>query len=138
MDEKINAGRRAAMATAVASFAVTGCALSKRTEGVNSIPVLRISRAKFDAKDFEKFRTMLIESQARLEPALRKLPGLIRFYAGIDAETNTMINVSEWQSLAEAKALDALPEMLAEAKSFIAAGISFERPQTNYIGLWNF
>jgi hypothetical protein len=138
MDEKINEGRRTAVATLAASFAVTGCALTQKAEVPNVNPVMRISRAKFEAKDFEKFRAMLIESQARLEPALRKLPGLIRFYAGIDAETNTMINASEWQSLAEAKALDTLPEMLTEAKSFIAAGITFERPQTNFIGLWNF
>jgi hypothetical protein len=138
MGEKINEGRRTVIATLTASFAVTGCTLTPKTEVSNLKPVLRISRAKFEAKDFEKFRAMLIESQARLEPALRKLPGLIRFYAGIDAETNTMINTSEWQSLAEAKALDTLPEMLAEGKSFIAAGITFERPQTNFIGLWNF
>jgi hypothetical protein len=66
------------------------------------------------------------------------MPGLIRFYAGIDPISNSMINVSEWQSLDDAKALDSLTEMLSEAKAFFAAGITFERPQANYVGLWNF
>jgi hypothetical protein len=137
MNEEPSLKRRHVVATMALSFAFGGCA-SSQPSAKTTKPTLRISRARFDVKDYEKFRALLIESQVRLEPALRKMPGLIRFYAGIDAETNTIINASEWNSLAEAKALDNMPEMLAEAKSFIAAGITFERPQTNYLGLWNF
>jgi hypothetical protein len=47
-----------------------------------------------------------------------------------------MINVSVWQSLAEAKQMETLAPMLALAKEFSQMGVNFERPIINYDVVW--
>ena len=41
-----------------------------------------------------------------LEPALRQLRGLLHYYVAVDEQESTMINVSVWTGLAEAKQMD--------------------------------
>lgn len=47
-----------------------------------------------------------------------------------------MINVSVWQSLADAKQMETLAPMLALTKEFIDLGVTFERPIINYDTVW--
>jgi quinol monooxygenase YgiN len=98
--------------------------------------VVRISLGRFDPENFETIRTLLDDSQKSLIPAIRKLSGNLNYYVGIDRENNAMTNVSVWQTLADAQQMASLPEMMALAKSFIDAGVRFERPITNHETLW--
>jgi len=98
--------------------------------------VVRISKAGFDAGQYEAIRQKLIEAQTSLIPAIKALKGHVAFYAAIDREHGAMTNVSIWESLADAKQLDSLRAMLDLADSFIAAGARFERPITNHETLW--
>lgn len=98
--------------------------------------IIRISKGAFPAESFERIRTMLDTAQASLVPAIRALPGCLHYWAAIDPVTNTMVNVSVWTTLDDAKQMDGLAEMKALAGEFIAAGVQFERPITNYNGLW--
>jgi quinol monooxygenase YgiN len=75
-------------------------------------------------------------SAKSLVPAIRAMPGCLSYYAGSDATTNTMVNVSVWDSLEHAQAMGSLPEMAALARDFIALGVEFERPIANYPVLW--
>jgi hypothetical protein len=101
------------------------------------MPVVRISRGSFEPQHYATVRRMLETSKETLIPAVRRLNGLLSYHAGIDAESNTMVNVSVWESLADAKQMESLAPMLALAKEFIAAGVRFERPIVNYETLWS-
>ncbi len=100
------------------------------------MPVIRISKGSFPADSFDRIRAMLDASQKSLVPAIRDLAGCLHYWAAIDPVTNTMVNVSVWTSLEDAKQMDGLAAMQALAKELVAAGVQFDRPITNYDGLW--
>lgn len=100
------------------------------------MPVVRISRGSFKAEDYEKIKARLDGSQQTLVPAVGILSGCMHYWAGIDRATSTMVNVSVWKSLADAKQMDTLVPMLALAGEFVGLGVVFERPIANYETLW--
>lgn len=100
------------------------------------MPVIRISKGAFPAESLERIRGMLDASQQSLVPAIRDLAGCLHYWAAIDPVTSTMVNVSVWTTLEDAKQMDGLAAMKALAGEFVAAGVQFERPITNYDGLW--
>ncbi len=99
-------------------------------------PVVRISQGFFDPSLLERVKRELDRSSASLVPAIRKLDGLLHFYASIDAESSSMVNVSIWASLDKARQMDTLPEMLALRDVFAGAGVDFQ-PIRNYTGVWS-
>ena len=101
-----------------------------------ALPVLRISRGRFSASDYARVRTRLDEAQRSLMPAIQQLHGCLHYWAGVDAASNTMVNVSVWASLDDAKQMETLAPMLALAGEFTAMGVKFERPIINYESLW--
>jgi hypothetical protein len=98
--------------------------------------VVRVSLGRFDADKFETVRKVLDESQKTLIPAIRALKGNQAYYVGIDRENNAMTNVSVWDCVDDAKQMASLQPMLALAKTFVEAGVQFERPITNHETLW--
>ena len=71
-----------------------------------------------------------------LEPAIRKLHGLIYYHAGIDRETSTVVNMSVWADLEAAKQMETLAPMRAQRPILEKAGVSFEKI-ANYERLWS-
>jgi hypothetical protein len=102
----------------------------------NDMQVVRISRGSFKPEDYEGIKIRLDGSRQTLAPAIRNLNGCMHYWAGIDRTTNTMVNVSVWKSLADAKQMDTMPPMLALAGEFVNLGVVFERPIANYEVLW--
>jgi hypothetical protein len=100
------------------------------------MPILRLSRGAFKPEAYERIKEHLDVSQRTLVPAIRKLSGCMHYWAGIDRMTNTMVNVSVWKSLLDAKQMDTLAPMLALAGEFVKLGVVFERPIANYETLW--
>jgi hypothetical protein len=100
------------------------------------MPVLRISRGSFKPEDYERIKARLDESQQTLVPAITKLSGCLHYWAGIDRTTNTMVNVSVWKFLADAKQMETLAPMLELAGEFAKLGVVFERPIANHETLW--
>ena len=98
--------------------------------------VIRISKGAFAAERYADVRRRLDDAQQTLVPAIRVLHGCVHYWAAIDDVSNTMINVSVWETLADAKQMDSLAPMLALAGEFIALGVTFERPITNSETLW--
>jgi hypothetical protein len=101
-----------------------------------SEPVVRVSQGFFEPHLFESVEAKLREGNASLEPALTALPGLLHYYVSIDVISNSMVNVSIWESLDAAKQMETLSEMLAQRDIFIDLGVKFQ-PIRNYSGLWS-
>jgi hypothetical protein len=100
------------------------------------MPIVRVSRGSFLPEKYEAIKTRLATAQTTLVPAIRQLSGCLHYFAAIDQESSSMINVSVWQSLADAKQMQSLGPMLALAEDFTREGVSFERPIINYETLW--
>jgi quinol monooxygenase YgiN len=97
---------------------------------------VRISKGRYAPELHDQVTQRLDASAASLVPAIRALPGCRAYYAGSDAGSNTMINVSVWDTLEHAQAMASMPEMAALAKEFVSLGVEFERPIVNYPVLW--
>jgi quinol monooxygenase YgiN len=100
------------------------------------VPFVRISRGSFKPEDYDKIAKRLDEAQGALVPGIRQLDGCLHYWAGIDHHSNSMVNVSVWRSLADAKQMETLASMLMLAGEFGRLGVNFERPIINYEVLW--
>lgn len=98
--------------------------------------VVRVSKGRFAPEKYDEVRRLIQESAKPLVPALKELVGLLYYHAGVDSETNTVVNVSVWSSLDAAKQMDSLAEMLAQRPILEEAGVQFGRI-ANYEPLWN-
>jgi len=101
------------------------------------MPVVRISRGSFKPEDYERIKARLDESRQTLVRAITKLSGCMHYWVGIDRTTYTVVNVSVWASLADARQMETLAPMLALAGEFVKLGVVFERPIANYETLWH-
>ncbi|WP_206175271.1 hypothetical protein [Variovorax sp. RKNM96] len=81
-------------------------------------------------------RDRLAHAQSSLVPAIEALHGCLHFWAGADPASNTMVNISVWATLEDARQMETLAPMLALASEFASLGVQFERPITNYQSLW--
>jgi hypothetical protein len=100
------------------------------------MPVVRISRGSFPPEKYQGIRARLDTAQTSLIPAIRQLSGCLHYFAAIDRDSSSMVNVSIWRSLADAQQMQTLPPMLALAEDFTREGVRFERPIINYQTLW--
>jgi hypothetical protein len=100
--------------------------------------IIRISKGTFPQEKLKELEIKLNDTKKVLTPAIGQLDGFLRFYAGIDPVSNSMINVSIWDSLPNAKQLDSFAPMLKLAGEFIEAGVTWDRPIVNFIGLWEY
>ena len=98
-------------------------------------PTVRVSQGFFEPHLLDTVEAKLSEGRASLEPALKALRGLLHYYVAVDPTSNSMVNVSVWESLAAAKQMDTLQAMLAQRDIFVGLGVKFQ-PIRNYTGLW--
>jgi hypothetical protein len=98
--------------------------------------IVRVSILRCHPQQFAELKKMMAESITVLEPGIRQMRGLIKFYAGEDEATHSLVNVSVWHTLEDAKQLDTFQPMLDLGKVFAAKGAVFERPIMNYASLW--
>jgi hypothetical protein len=98
--------------------------------------IVRISRGSFPPEKYETIRIRLDAAQNSLVPAIRLLTGCLHYFAAIDRDSSSMVNVSVWRSLADAQQMQTLGPMLVLAEEFTREGVRFERPIINYETLW--
>jgi hypothetical protein len=98
--------------------------------------IVRISRGSFSPEQYESIKTRLEASQTLLVPAIRQLNGCLHYFAAIDRESSSMVNVSVWRSWADAQQMQTLAPMRALAEEFTREGVRFDRPIINYETLW--
>ena len=98
-------------------------------------PVVRISKGHFAPEQYEEVRRRIEESATPLVPAIQELAGLLYYHVAVDAVTNTVVNVSIWESETAARQMETLAPMLAQRPVLEAAGVRFDRI-ANYLPLW--
>lgn len=100
-------------------------------ESLPKTAVVRVSRASYDPSRFAEVDAASKKTSEYIIPALRKLPGLIHFYAGISPK-GSIVQVSVWDSEEHAAQLDHLKEMVVDGRRDMeAVGVSFT-PIFNY------
>lgn len=105
------------------------------TESLPATAFVRVSRATFDPSRFAEVDAMNRKTSEYLIPAIRRLPGLIHFYAGVSPK-GSAAHVSVWDSEEHAAQLDRLKEMIVDArKEAEASGVTFH-PIVNYPINW--
>jgi hypothetical protein len=97
-------------------------------------PVVRVSRGRFASGQHAEVKQLLEASAVTLIPAIRELPGLLYYHAGVDAPTSTVVNVS-WVDENASNQMTTLAPMLAQRAVFEAAGVQFD-PIANYWPTW--
>ncbi len=97
--------------------------------------VVRVSRGNFDPANFETVKRMAIETGSYLVPAIRRLEGLITYYAAVSPD-GSMVHVSVWDSEAHASQMGSLREMVVRARADAQqSGVEFI-PVVNYPLVW--
>jgi quinol monooxygenase YgiN len=97
---------------------------------------VRISKGSYSPELHTKVSARLDASAESLVPAIRRLSGCVSYSVGSDADSNTMVNVSVWDTLEHAQAMSSLAEMTALGEEFARMGVKFERPIVNYAVMW--
>jgi quinol monooxygenase YgiN len=129
-------GRRRAIQGLLAMFVSVSFLPDARAEPYAPLSIVRISRASFPPERYETIKARLDEAQKSLVPAIRELTGCLHYFAAIDRDSSTMINVSVWRSLADARQMQTFEPMLALAEEFRREAVQFERPIINYESIW--
>jgi len=86
--------------------------------------VIRVSRATFDPSRLAEVERMLRDTSTYLMPAIKRLEGLLGYYAGA-APAGSVVAVSLWDSDTHASQMAGLREMTVDArKEAEAVGVS--------------
>jgi hypothetical protein len=105
------------------------------TESLPATAVVRVSRGSFDPSRFAEVDALNKKVSEYLVPAIRPLPGLVHWYAGVSPE-GSIVNVSVWDSDEHAAQMGQLKEMTVVARGEMeAAGVTFI-PIVNYPINW--
>jgi hypothetical protein len=97
--------------------------------------VVRVSRGNFDPARFAEVQEMTVATSRYLIPAIKKLPGLISYYAGA-SPGGSAVHVSVWESDQHAQQMSRLKEMIIDARQDAErAGVTFS-PIVNYPVDW--
>ena len=86
--------------------------------------VIRVSRATFSPGRIAEAERMLRDTEKYLSPAIRRLDGLLGYYAGASPE-GSVVAVSLWDSDGHANQMGSLREMTIRARADAeAVGVS--------------
>jgi hypothetical protein len=98
-----------------------------RAESLPATAVVRVSRASYDPSRFAEVDAASKKTSEYLIPSVRRLPGLIHFYAGISPK-GSIVQVSIWDTDEHAAQLDRLKEMVVDGRREMeAVGVTFSR-----------
>jgi hypothetical protein len=105
------------------------------TESLSAIAVVRVSRGSFDPGRFAEVDAVNQKTSEYLVPAIKRLPGLVHYYAGVSPE-GSIVQVSVWDSDEHAAQMGQLKEMAVDARGEMeAVGVTFT-PIVNYPINW--
>ena len=105
------------------------------TESLPGTAVVRVSRGSFDPSRFAEVDAVNKKVSEYLVPAIRRLPGLIHWYAGVSQE-GSIVNVSVWDSDEHAAQMGQLKEMIVDARGEMEAVDVTFTPIVNYPVNW--
>jgi hypothetical protein len=84
-------------------------------ESLPTAAVVRVSRASYDPSRFAEVDAASKKTSAYIIPAIRRLPGLPHFYAGVSPK-GSIVQVSVWDTEQHAAQLDQLKEMVVDGR----------------------
>jgi hypothetical protein len=94
-------------------------------ESLPTTAVVRVSRASYDPSRFAEVDAMSKKTSEYIIPAIRRLPGLIHFYAGVSPK-GSIVQVSVWDTDEHAAQLDHLKEMVVDGRRDMeSVGVTF-------------
>ena len=85
------------------------------TESLPATAVVRVARGSFDPSRFAEVDALATKQAEYLVPAIKRLPGLIRWYAGVSPE-GSIVNLSVWDCDEHAAQMSQLKEMTVDAR----------------------
>lgn len=100
-------------------------------------PIVRLSFGWYPPEKEAQVAAVLDYAGKPLGDAIRKLPGLISYYSGIDRVQHAMVNVSLWKDLPSAQQMGKLQAMLDQGAELTRLGVTFVRPIPNCETLWS-
>ena len=103
-----------------------------------SVPVICVSLVRAAPARFETFRELMSRSRAAFASGLQSMPGARSYLAGADPVTGSLINVSLWDTLEDARRMESFRPMHDLALQFAELGAWFERPVMRHATLWRF
>ena len=102
------------------------------TESLPTTAVVRVGRVTFDPGLYDVVVAADRKTSEYLIPAIRRLPGLLHWYAGVSPE-GSLSQVSIWDSEEHAAQMDELQEMRVRARDdFRAVGVQFTAETATY------
>ena len=105
------------------------------TESLPATAVVRVAVLNFDPSLFAEVDALAMKQAEYLIPAIKALPGLIRWYAAVSPD-GSMANVSIWDSEEHAAQMDQLKEMTVDARGEMEAVDVTFTPIVNYPVNW--
>ena len=94
------------------------------TESLPGTAVIRVSRVTYDPSLFAEVTAVDKKTSEYLIPAIKRLPGLIQYVAGVSE--GSFVQISVWDSEEHAAQMGRLKEMIVDARGeFTAIGVSF-------------
>ena len=100
-------------------------------ESLPSTAVVRLQHASYDPSRFAEVDAASKKTAKYIIPAIRRLPGLLHFYAGVSPK-GSIVQVSVWDTDEHAAQLDRLKEMVVDGRRDMeAVGVTFT-PIFNY------
>ena len=98
--------------------------------------VLRVSQGTFDPARFAEVERMTRETSAFLVPAIKRLPGLISYFAAV-SPSGSVVHVSIWDGDDHAQQMGHLREMIVDARRAAeVVGVQFG-PIVNHPVSWS-
>lgn len=95
--------------------------------------VVRVSRVLFDPSTYDEVVTMDRSTSDYLIPAIKRLPGLLHWFAGVSPE-GTFVQISVWDSEEHASQMNGLKEMFVDARAdFSSIGVSFDAEHASIV-----
>jgi hypothetical protein len=105
------------------------------TESLPATAVVRVSRGSFDPTRFAEVDALSTKQAEYLIPAIKQLPGLIRWYTSVSPQ-GSMVMVSIWDTDEHAAQMNDLKEMAVIARGEMeAVDVTFV-PIINYPLTW--
>ena len=101
-------------------------------ESLPTTAVVRVGRVTFDPSLYDAVVVADKKTSQYLIPAIKRLPGLIEWFAGVSPE-GSISQVSIWDSEEHAAQMDHLKEMRVKARDdFRALGVTFTTETSTY------
>ena len=104
---------------------------------VGDKPIVRVSFGWYPSDKEAQVAAILDYAGKPLGEAIKKLPGLLSYYSGIDRERHAMVNVSLWKDVPSAEQMGRLQAMLDQGAALTRLGVTFVRPIPNCETLWS-